>query len=261
MNKQIEAGYLSERGRRPDNEDIFAIPAVWQKRPAGERGVIIDPESRASFAGKGYLTLVGDGVGGREGGELASLFVGRDIPERYYNDPSLDLPTSLQRVIEAANRALRRLRQQPEMPPNMATTLAAAIIHHNQLVVAGVGDSRVYLLRGQAVHLITGDHSWAQNQLDRRLIAPAEARQSPDRHRITRCLGSHDHVGVDVWRIPLRPDDRVLLCSDGVSGYLTSAEMAALGGLPNAQQAVNGLIDRAYDNGSRDNMTAVLIKM
>ena len=259
MNKQVEAGYLSERGRRPANEDIFAIQAVWQKRPVGDRGLLITPGSQACFASKGYLTLVGDGVGGREGGDLASYFVGQDIPDRYYDDPSPDLATSLQRVIEATNRRLRQLRQLPEMPADMATTLAAAIVHRQQLVVAGVGDSRVYLLRGQQAYLITADHSWAQNQLDRQLVTAAAVGQSPARHRITRCLGSHDHVGVDIWRITLQREDRVLLCSDGLSSYLSAEELAALGSLPDVQQAANSLLDRAYDNGSSDNMTAVLL--
>jgi PPM family protein phosphatase len=256
-----EVAYQSERGRRPQNEDMLAVPAMWGKRPLLGRSWLIEPASRAQYARKGFLFLVGDGVGGEDGGDTASAQMVQEVSRRFYADPSPDLTVSLQRVIEAANRQLRRLREAPHMPERMATTLTAVVIQQQRLVVANVGDSRAYLWRRGVAHLITGDHSVVQTQVDRGEISSTQAALSPQRNRITRSLGSREFVGVDTWRATLSPGDRLLLCSDGISGHLAPAELNRLLGLPNLATAVNRLIDTAYDNGSGDNMTAVLISV
>lgn len=256
-----DVAYQSERGRRPNNEDMVAVPAMWGKRPSGSRSWLIEAVSRAQYARKGFLFLVGDGVGGEVGGDTASAQMVREVGSRFYADPSPDLTVSLQRVIEAANRQLRRLREISHMPGRMATTITAVVIQQHQLLVANVGDSRVYLWRSGVAHLITGDHSVVQAQLDRGEISPIQAALSPQRNRITRSLGSREFVGVDTWHVPLISGDRLLLCSDGISGHLVPAELNKLLGLPSLAAAINQLIDTAYDNGSGDNMTAVLISI
>lgn len=256
-----DVAYQSERGRRPQNEDMFGVPAIWGKRPLGSRGWLITPASRARYAQKGYLFMVEDGVGGEVGGEMASAQVAQEIGSRFYADPSPDLTVSLQRVIEAANRQLRRLRETPHMPGRMATTITAAVVQQRQLLVASVGDSRAYLWRCGAAHLITADHSVVQALVDRGEISLTQAIASPQRNRITRSLGSKDYVGVDIWHAALSAGDRLLLCSDGISSHLVQEELDRLLGLPVLQEAVNRLIDTAYDNGSKDNMTAVLVSI
>ncbi len=261
MTYRLSVAYHSEQGRRAHNEDMYGVPRRLLQRPLDERGYEIQPPEGVLHGKKGYLFLLADGVGGYRGGDLASRVVVEGVAARYYADPSPDIPTSLQRVIEAANRQLWRERQQPDRPERMSTTLVAVVIYRNHLFVAGVGDSRVYLIRDQEASLLTNDHSWVQRQLDRGQMTPIEAATSPHRNRITRSLGSHSQVGVDIWQAELASGDRVLLCSDGISNYLEERELIRLACQPRLQQVVNHLIDTAYDRGSSDNMSAVLIAM
>lgn len=261
MPATIQVAYHSERGRRKQNEDMFAIPVVLQSRPLPERGESITPDSHAIYARKGYLLALGDGVGGREGGEQASAQAVQEIARRYYDDPSPDLLTSLQRVIEAANRQLHRLCQVPGMPARMATTITVVVLKPPRLLAASVGDSRAYLLREEEVTLITSDHSWVQEQINQGRLTEMEAALDPQRHRITRSLGRQTQVGVDVWQQSLQSGDRILLCSDGLSSYLSPADIGQIAGRKPLQKAVNRLIDTAYDRGSHDNITAVLAEV
>lgn len=261
MRDKVQIAYHSERGRRKQNEDMFAIPAILQERPLPERGLAIDVDKRATYASKGVLLLVADGVGGHEGGEQASAQALQEIAQRYYADPSSDLPTSLQRVIEAANRHLRRLRETPGMPSRMATTVTGIVLKPEHLFTANVGDSRAYLIRDGKAKLITGDHSWVQAQIDKGRLTEGEAALDPQRHRITRSLGSQTQVGVDIWHWDLLRGDRVLLCSDGLSNHLSCWDIEKIAGKRPLQKAVNRLVDEAYDRGSRDNITAVLAEV
>ncbi|MEM7347557.1 MAG: protein phosphatase 2C domain-containing protein [Chloroflexota bacterium] len=257
----LKIAYHSERGRRENNEDMYGVPQRFVKRLPDERGFVIQPRSNRIYAQKGYLFLLADGVGGYQGGELASQAVIEEVAARYYQDPSPDLMTSLQRVIEAANRQLRRQRLCPEQPARMSTTLVAAAIQQRHLFIASVGDSRVYHIQDKQATLLTSDHSWVQTQVNQGQLTVAEAAASSQKHRITRCLGTQDQVGVDTWHFELAPKERLLLCSDGISGHLDEPAIARLARQSDLQQAVNGLIDTAYDNNSADNMSAVLIEM
>lgn len=260
MPQPIRVACHSERGRRKNNEDMIGVPSVLTRRLSDERTFLIQPDTIAAYAQKGYLFLLADGVGGSEGGEIASRLVVKEVATRYYRDPSTDLATSLQRVVEATNRQLRRLQEQARQPKRMATTLVAIVIQDDQMLVVSVGDSRVYRLQNHQAELVTSDHSWVQEQIDRGVLAGKEKVIASRRNKITRCLGSRDQVGVDMWRIVLMPRDRVLLCSDGLSSYLDKSELIDIGRQSNLQKAVNRLIDTAYDNGSPDNISAVLVE-
>jgi protein phosphatase len=238
---------------------MYGIPDVLSSRPLDTRGWPVHPPTRALYGDKGFLFLVADGVGGYAGGETASRLVVKEVARRYYTDPSLELATSLQRVIEAANRRLRAAQTQPGMPNRMATTITAGIIHQDQLIVASVGDSRAYLVHHHEAFPVTGDHSIRQRLVDRGDAVGSSNRSHGDRNRITRSLGSHDQVGVDIWWVSLESGDRILFCSDGLSQYVDLPNLGMLAGQGNLQQAVNGLVDAAFDRGSPDNITAILI--
>jgi len=259
LKETMEIAYQSERGRRLRNEDMYAIPDVLRSRPVDSRGWLVRHPDRLLYTQKGYLFLVADGVGGYSGGETASRLVVQDVARRYYADPSSELATSLQRVIETANRQLRATRALPDMPNRMATTITAAVVHQDRLVVASVGDSRAYLVQSMRAFPVTGDHSAQQRLIDQGATIERINQSPGDRNRITRSLGSHNRVGVDTWQVPLRNGARILLCSDGLSQYVTIDNLAYLASQANLQRAVNNLVDAAYDRGSPDNITAVLI--
>ena len=135
----------------------------------------------------------------------------------------------------------------------------AAAVRDDLLFVANVGDSRAYLARDGAAFQLTRDHSLVAAQVAAGLLSPAEAAASPQGHLITRALGQAAAVEPDVFALALQPEDRVVLCSDGVHGRLAPADFAALGGRGDPQAASQALVDLALRRGATDNVSAVVL--
>lgn len=254
MGAVINVAFHSERGRRPTNQDMIGLPVGLTAAAPGRRACLFNPPDPALLRWKGYLFLLADGVGGVAGGEQASALAVEEAGRRYYADPSDDLGLSLQRVIEAANRRLRDHRRAHDELAGMATTLAALVVQGRRLYVANVGDSRAYLIRRGEALLLTADHNRAQHAPD----APSASQAAGQ--RITRSLGSRPQVGTDLWQWELQPGDRLLLCSDGLSSHLDAPALARLAELTDLSAAVRALIDTAYDNGSQDNISVILVE-
>jgi serine/threonine protein phosphatase PrpC len=242
---QLDMFALSIAGRRNNNEDaICAAPELG-------------------------LFVVADGMGGYEGGEVASALTVQAIHELvrrtagdadvtwpYKIDPSLTVGENELMVATrlAADRiAARRTGHLGEM----GSTVAAMLITREHAVIAHVGDSRVYRLRDGALAQLTVDHSLVA-QLMANGMSPEEAERCPWRHVVTRALGTTS-AEPDVQREPARPADVYLLCSDGLSEVLAPAEIAALLALP-VEQACRALVDAAYEAGSRDNISAIVVR-
>lgn len=251
--------YQSSRGRRDNNEDAYGIPKILQKQtPLCARGSTFSP-SDDILTEKGYLFILADGVGGVAGGDIASSIVVTDVGKRYYDDPSLDISVSLQRVIQASNRHLRQIREQHQTAQKMATTIIAAVCLDNEVHIASVGDSRAYLITNQSIQRITHDHSWLE---EHKHFSPSvtNLNSTMNAHRITRSIGSHHQVGVDTWRLTVKAGDRILLCTDGLSNYIDEANLFSLCRIFDLNIAMNHIIDTAYDRGSTDNISAILIE-
>jgi protein phosphatase len=142
----------------------------------------------------------------------------------------------------------------------MGTTISACLVLGAYAVTAQVGDSRIYRVREDIVEQLTEDHTLIAWQLKQGLITPAEARRSPHRNVITRAVGNRDYVQVDTRLVALQRGDRLLLCSDGLHGYLRSPDIGpviALGG----DQGVQRFIDIANERGGRDNITAIVVEV
>lgn len=233
--------YHSERGRRYRNEDMYGIPQPLLNRPLDERGLGLPARTTDDYQTKGYLFLLADGVGGVIGGERASRVAITEVHRRYYADPSNDILTSLRRVIQATNRQLHQALHLAGYPPPLVTTLVAVVSHETTLYFATVGDSSVYYLDNQSItHL-----GWVE-------------RASPARY-LTRGLGRTPQVTVTQRRLQVISGARILLCSDGLSRYVDEATLFRLASQANLQQAINQLIDTAYDRGSPDNISAILL--
>jgi serine/threonine protein phosphatase PrpC len=247
--------YQSETGRRANNEDMFALPKPCVPAPlTHERGWLIET-SLADMRHKGQLFMVADGVGGHVGGEVASALAVAEVGQRYYLDPSADRELAMARVISAANGVIRQCGA-GEGWQRMATTLTAVVIlPSGKLIVAHVGDSRAYLIRHGRGQQLTLDHSYAAEQARH----GQNSTNPSDQHRITRSLGSKPHVGADVTSLTLQAGDHILLCSDGLSSYVSDKQLAHIASQPQLQPSLNHLIDTAYDNGSPDNISALLL--
>jgi len=172
MNGQprLRVGQITDRGkRRPRNEDHIGGP------PADV--------SRETLQRKGHLYVVADGMGGQAGGERASDLAVNRVMREYYADSDTDIQRSLSRAIKLANSEIYNEAHSVAELSTMGTTLTAAVIRGDELVVAHVGDSRAYLIRGNQIRQLTQDHTWVDEAVRKGIITPEEAKNSPESQR------------------------------------------------------------------------------
>jgi protein phosphatase len=240
----------------------FALTHVGRHRKSNEDSCFRDDEIR--------LYVVADGMGGHAAGEVASseaVDTIHGMVKRGVQNPGaepLDVPRAqrlLEGAIQAATYMLVAIAEFERDKSGMGTTITAALMVADSLVIGQVGDSRVYLIRDGAAHQITEDHTLIAWQVKQGIISSDEAKHSPHRNVITRAVGNRDYVEVDTLVVPTKPGDRFLLCSDGLHGYFEdAAEIADVAGL-GGDRAVQRFIDVANERGGRDNITAVLVEV
>ena len=203
------------------------------------------------------LYVVCDGMGGHDAGEVASEIAANAIADAAPAHADAD---ALGRAVEAANHAIIRATREGLGREGMGTTCTAAILDHERLVVAQVGDSRAYLLHQGRLQQITRDHSLVADMIESGQITPEEAKTHPKRAVITRALGSSPHTQPDLYEINVEPGDRLLLCSDGLSGMLDNARLErTLSRVQDPQRCASQLVDEANAEGGVDNITAIVV--
>jgi len=249
----IEAFGLSDVGRvRKGNEDSFAC----------------DESLR--------LFIVADGMGGHNAGEVASRlaveamvgFIKRTAGEGEWSwpygvDPNLSYDANrLRTAIYLANRRVFRAAEDRDDYTGMGTTVVAVIVTGSSAVVGHVGDSRVYLYGDGELQRLTQDDSWAATVLPQELGNDTAAiARHPMRNVLTNVLGVREQTQIHLAEFPLKGGETLLLCSDGLHGSLEDANIADyIKDSKDLQATARKLIDAALDGGSRDNVTALLIK-
>ncbi len=244
----IVAGFGTDVGRaREANEDAYYVTRSD-----------LPPTLRTQ---KGWLYIVADGMGGYKGGARASQLAVTLISQAYYKDPDPQVDASLNRAIQKANQVIYREAQSNSELARMGTTTVAAVVRGRELVVANVGDSRAYLIRDGQIQLLTRDHSLVYESVNAGLMTDTEARRHPLRSAITRALGAGPEVIVDFFHLALKPGDRILLCTDGLSNEIRSSELARLASTGRPQDTVTKLIQVANERGGRDNITVLLVQV
>jgi serine/threonine protein phosphatase PrpC len=213
------------------------------------------------------LYVVADGMGGHAAGEVASSeavdTIYGMVKRGVTSTPELTESKAcrlLEGAIQAATYMLFAIAELDRDKTGMGTTISAALVVGENLVIGQVGDSRIYQIRNEVTQQITEDHTLIAWQVKQGLISAAEAKTSPHRNVITRAVGNRDYVEVDTRVVGIAPGDRYLLCSDGLHGYLELEEipeLIALGG----DAAVESFINIALSRGGRDNITAVLVEV
>lgn len=203
------------------------------------------------------LFAVADGMGGHEGGEIASEIAVQILRKQAPRTPDSQ---ALGAAIEAANYEIIKAAQDGRGREGMGTTMTAAIIKDTRLIIGQVGDSRAYLLSQGTLHQLTRDHSLMADMIDSGQITPEEARVHPNRSVITRALGSSLYTQPDLYELNVQDNDRLLLCSDGLSGVVDKAVMERiLSRYDDPQICADQLIQAAIDAGGPDNITAIVI--
>ena len=222
-----------------------------------------DNEDGYYASGEYAVVAVADGMGGHDYGEVASHLALEAIiqhAETIAHAEPTELPAQLHQTIQDANAAILSQTVDQEARTRMGTTIVLATLHGDRLYFAHIGDSRLYLLRGELFTQLTRDHSLVQAMVDRGEITPEEAAIHPLRHQITRVVGGDDYISPEIASQTLEPGDLVLLCTDGLSGVVPPETIRGiLSGEGACQQKADALIQAALQAGGPDNITAVLV--
>lgn len=215
------------------------------------------------------LFIVADGMGGRQGGEVAAQLAVETLIDKtlaHVNGAAntkehSDIIPTLKSAVAEADKVIRgRQETEPELA-GMGTTCVAAALDANILTVVNVGDSRAYLLRDGKLTLITEDHSEIWNEVKAGHLTQEEAQRSRFRNIITRALGAGTNATPDVFRWELREGDTVMLCSDGLNSEVLDPEIEwVLAGEASTQTACDRLIASALEHGGKDNVTIVIMR-
>jgi len=219
------------------------------------------------------LFVVADGLGGHAAGEVASRIVvdkvGQFIAETVEQDRTwpmeydVELPFDANRLKAALmlsdQAILDDIRANPERE-SMGSTVVACLVHGTRITLVHVGDSRAYLLDAEGIRQITRDHSWVAEQVANGILTPEEARKHPFRNVITQALGNGGELDVAVQELEARELDRLLLCSDGLSGMVSDDQIwKIVQEASSLEEAVDRLVEKARANGGEDNITVILV--
>jgi serine/threonine protein phosphatase PrpC len=218
---------------------------IGKVREANEDSYLVEPP----------LFAVADGMGGHRGGDVASQLALATVEQLFRRGKG-----TLSEHMRQANRAVFERSQLDRRVTGMGTTLTAALVEGDAVHLAHVGDSRAYLLRAGALRQLTTDHTLVARMVKAGEISPAEAEVHPHRNVLTRALGTEPDVRVDEDDVPLLDGDRVLLCSDGLTGMVTEEQIQAiLESAATPQEAANRLVRAANRAGGVDNITVVVL--
>lgn len=235
---------------RERNQDVV----VWEVRDDGGAG----------------LLLVADGMGGYQGGEIASRMAADAVLEALVPrlsgvqtpTPALSAEESLMAAFALANERIQERRATDARLDKMGTTLVVAWLDGDQAHIAHVGDSRCYLIRAGKARCLTRDDTVVQNMLDDGSITEADAANVPFRNVLTRAVGAMEALEVSYQCQPLRPGDRLLLCSDGLTNAVAQSDWeGVLTAEDSNESAVEAMIETALDNLASDNVSVVLLTL
>lgn len=217
------------------------------------------------FCGR-TVFAVADGLGGHQGGEVASAAAVEplaDLDGREFATPAEAAEALAGAIAEANTAILNQAAGNPSLWGMGTTVTAAAAAGDETLQLAHVGDSRAYLLRDGSFEQLTTDHTVVGELVRRGRLTPAQAAVHPERSILTRAVGLDPRIPVDTPDpVDLRAGDQVLLCSDGLTEAVGDPDIAeALSSEPEGHAAVRALIDTANNNGGPDNITVVLLRV
>lgn len=245
----IELGNLTDVGcQRYDNQDYYCYA---------------EPEGDEEFERKGRLAVVADGMGGYEGGAIASGIAVDVLRGAYLSSELEETQPALLNSISAAHESIRQFAHEHPEVADMGTTCTAAVLRNGNLYFVHVGDSRLYLVRDSEITRVTRDQTVTERLIDEGRLRPEDAPQHPDYHVLTAALGVGDSVMAQSPENPFRlaANDVLLLCTDGLHDLVNDQELCGIAlGYP-AGMACRKLVEQAKLRGGLDNITVQIIKV
>lgn len=260
----LQRNSAPSEGAKSAAERLHTMPKVasatdkgWVKSNNEDAVFAVETPERADFKA---LLVVADGIGGHPAGEVASGMVVDTFSESLEEIgafPHSGHGHALASIISRANRLIRKAADEDRYKYGMGSTVVATTISDGSMSVAWAGDSRAYLIRHGTAWQITDDHSVVNELVKSGAITPEQAETHPLSNHITRAAGIHETVHSDTIDIDIMEGDIVLLCSDGLSRYVSNAEIAEIAASASGPgEFCRNLIGLANSRGGRDNITA-----
>ena len=244
----LEAASLSDIGlQRANNEDSYLY---WE------------PDSDEEFRRKGRLAIVADGMGGYDGGQEASRIAVETVRHIYDRDFRDDPQQALISGFESAHTCIHRYAMEHPEFRGMGTTCTALSIVEDRLYFAHIGDSRLYLFRRENITRLTRDHSYVGRLVESGIVRSEDAESHPQRHILTAALGSGRAVAPHTPGEPVRLEDgdTLVLCTDGLWGVVSDADLARISTSNTPAEACAQLIRTALERGAPDNVTVLALR-
>lgn len=233
---------------------------IGRKRKTNQDSICLDH--------KHHFFAVADGMGGHNGGDIASQLAVKVMPEFLVQNISKEPQGLMKSMIQEVNRSiLQKAEEQPELH-GMGTTLSAIYFHGQTLVIGNVGDSRVYMVNNHNIYQMTRDHSFVQEKLNMGIYTREEAVKDPQKNVLVRSVGFEADINVDVFNYRICKNDIFMICSDGLHGKVSDGDILhiiqqyindpATCTMADVEGAVKELIQQANDNGGQDNISVIV---
>jgi PPM family protein phosphatase len=246
----VELANLTDVGcQRENNEDSFGY---WE------------PANDADFGPLGRLAIVADGMGGHEGGQIASRLAVETLTKAYAETTLPDPQKRLLSALKAAHRCIQeRAKQDPHLN-SMGTTCTAFAVIDTRLYFVHVGDSRLYLLREGKLRILSRDHTLINQLLEKGLIRPEQTQNHPQKHVLTSALGvPGEEIEIDAppTPLPIQKSDILMICTDGLWGQMETNEIEQALASQSPRAACRSLVDLAKKRGGSDNITLQVLRI
>lgn len=233
---------------------------IGRKRKTNQDSICLD-HAHNFFA-------VADGMGGHNGGDIASQLSVKVMPEFLVKHGKVEPQLLMKNMIQEVNRAiLQKADENPDLH-GMGTTLSAFMFAGPQLVIGNVGDSRVYMVNNNNIYQMTRDHSFVQEKLNMGIYTREEAVKDPQKNVLVRSVGFETDLQVDVFHYRICKNDIFLICSDGLHGKVSDGDILHIVQknisdpsrcqLADVERTIKELIQQANDNGGQDNISVIL---
>jgi len=262
---QIVVFGLSDRGlQRDNNEDHFMVADLTRKVIGVHENQLHPELFHHDIGTRGTILMVADGLGGHEGGEVASRLAVDIVAQALVNAAEQALPMSeqIRRAVDIAHEAICQHHGASGRTRHMASTLTVVHVGHGVLTIAQVGDSRAYRCSGGNLTLLTDDQTVVHMMQKKGLLTPEEAQNHPHRNIIVQALGQDKSVLPEIQTLPFSHNDYLLLCSDGLSSYVAHERIAEiLSSGEDEHVRCRRLVEAANAVGGADNVTVLLARL
>lgn len=256
----MASSLTSDSGAVRQNVVGAKIVGAGRSEAGSVRAVNQDSYHVGPVAGRGFLAVVADGMGGHKAGEVASRMAVEALLAELGRS-RVQPPVALARAAQAANSRIYGYAQEHPDHQGMGTTLTAVYLDDQVGLVGHVGDSRGYLMREGTIVRLTADHSWVADRVRQGLLTDDEARRHRWRNVITNALGATPSFRLEVSHFEVRSGDRLLLCSDGISMLLPDPLLLQIAASGTPAEASERLVAEANERGSPDNVTAIVVEV